>query len=419
MAELAVLHLSMLLKSRLVDQTGESLGRVEDLIVRLADGAYPPVTGLKARVAGRELFVAAGMITELKPGRVQLAGDQLNFGRFERRAREVLLRQDVLGHRLINVAGARLARANDIELAFVNDSWRVVGVDVSLRGPLRRLLPRKLGGRGAARTVLDWESIEPFVGHVPSSRLRMRFGKLAQLHPAQIADLVEAASHEEGEEIIRAVGADRELEADVFEELDPVHQVEFLHQRSDAEAANVLAKMGADDAADLLTELEQERREPVLSLLPKTQQRKVRTLLGFNPSTAGGLMNPDFLYLSERSTVKRALEEVRRSSLEPQELAVVFTHDSEKKLSGALAVAELVRADPEARLADIVQRRPVCLHPDADLPEVARELTDFNLTALPVVDEDEHVIGVVAVDDVLELIFPEDWRRRLSAFDNE
>ncbi|MGD0166412.1 MAG: CBS domain-containing protein [Gaiellaceae bacterium] len=417
--DLAVLHLTMLVKSKLVDRSGDTLGRIEDLIVRLADGAYPPVTGLKARVAGRELFVAAKLIGELKPGRVQLAGDQLNLGRFERRPREVLLSQDVLGHRLINVAGARLARASDIELAFVDGAWRVVGVDVSLRGPLRQLLPRRLGGRGAARTVLDWASVEPFVGHVPSSRLRMRFGKLAQLHPAQIADLVEAASHEEGEEIIRAVGADRELEADVFEELDPEHQVEFLHQRSDAEAANVLAKMGADDAADLLAELDQERREPVLSLLPKTQQRKVRTLLGFNPSTAGGLMNPDFLCLSERISVKRALEEVKRSGLEPEQLNVVFTCDSKKRLSGALAVAALVRADPETRLADIVQRKPVSLHPDADLPEVARELTDFNLTALPVVNEHEQVIGVVAVDDVLELIFPEDWRRRFAAFSGE
>jgi CBS domain-containing protein len=417
--DLAVLHLSMLLKSKLVDKSGDSLGRVEDLIVRLADGAYPPVTGLKARVAGRELFVAAKAIGELGPGRVQLAGDQLNLGRFERRPREVLLRQDVLGHRLINVAGARLARASDIELAHVDDAWRVVGVDVSLRGPLRRLLPRRLGGRSAARTVLDWASVEPFVGHVPSSRLRMRFGKLAQLHPAQIADLVEAATHEEGEEIIRAVGADRELEADVFEELDPEHQVEFLHQRSDAEAANVLAKMGADDAADLLAELEQERREPVLSLLPKTQQRKVRTLLGFNPSTAGGLMNPDFLCLSERASVKRALEEVRKSSLEPEQLTVIFTQDSKKRLSGALAAAALVRADPEAKLADIVERRPVSLSPNADLPEVARELTDFNLTALPVVNDHEQVIGVVAVDDVLELLFPEDWRRRFAAFSGE
>ena len=130
-------------------------------------------------------------------------------------------------------------------------------------------------------------------------------------------------------------------------------------------------------------------------------------------------MNPDFLSLSERVTVKRALEEVRKSPLEPEQLSVVITHDSEKKLSGALAIAALVCADPAARLADVVQRRPVRLHPDADLPEVARELTDFNLTALPVVDEEDHVIGVIAVDDVLEVMFPEDWRRRFSAFSNE
>jgi len=172
--------------------------------------------------------------------------------------------------------------------------------------------------------------------------------------------------------------------------------------------------MGADDAADLLAELDQERREPVLSLLPKTQQRKVRTLLGFNPSTAGGLMNPDFLCFSGRVSVKRALEEIKRSALEPEQLTVVFTSDSKKRLSGALAVAALVRADPEVRLADIVQRRPVSLHPDADLPEVARELTDFNLTALPVVNDEEQVIGVVAVDDVLELLFPEEWRPALQ-----
>jgi CBS domain-containing protein len=417
--DLAVFHLSMLIGSKLVYRSGDVLGRVEDLIVRLADGPYPPVAGLKVRVAGRELFVAIGVIDELTPGKVQLKTDQLSLGRFERRPREVLLRQDVIGHRLINVAGARLARANDIEIGFVEEAWRVVGVDVSLRGPFRRLLPRSLGGHGVVGTVLDWASVEPFVSHVPTSRLRMRFGKLAQLHPAQIADLVEAATHEEGEEIIRAVGADRELEADVFEELDPEHQVEFLRQRSDGEAAHVLAKMGADDAADLLADLEQERRESVLMLLPKSQQRKVRTLLGFNPSTAGGLMTPDFLYLSERSTVERALEEVRKAQIEPAQLNVVFTHDSKRRLSGALAVVQLLRADPQAKLADLVQRKPVCLRPEADLPEVARELTDFNLTALPVVNEEEQAIGVVAVDDVLELMFPEDWRRRLAAFSGE
>ena len=148
--------------------------------------------------------------------------------------------------------------------------------------------------------MVDWASIEPFVAHVPTSKLRIPYRKLSKLRPAQIADLVEAASHEEGEEIIEAVGQDLELEADVFEELDTEHQTEFVRSRSDAEAARLLSSMAPDDAADLIGDIDQERRLPILALLPEPQQRKVRSLLSYHPETAGGLMSPDFLCLSGR-----------------------------------------------------------------------------------------------------------------------
>ncbi|MCX6511568.1 MAG: magnesium transporter MgtE, partial [Actinobacteria bacterium] len=125
--------------------------------------------------------------------------------------------------------------------------------------------------------------MEPFVGHVPSARLRIPYRKLAKLHPAQIADLVEQASHEEGEEIIDVVRQDRELEADVFEELDTEHQVEFIETRSNEEAAGVLGRMGPDAAADLIVEVDQERRRAILELLPASQREKVRTLLTYHP----------------------------------------------------------------------------------------------------------------------------------------
>ena len=147
---------------------------------------------------------------------------------------------------------------------------------------------------------------------MPTARLRIPYRKLARLRPAQIADLVEAASHEEGEEIIKAVGLDRELEADVFEELDTEHQREFLRTRSDEEAARLLATMAPDDAADLIVDLDQERRLPVLEALPDRQQAKVRALLSYNPETAGGLMSPDFLALPERHVVSDALEAIAR-----------------------------------------------------------------------------------------------------------
>ena len=219
-------------------------------------------------------------------------------------------------------------------MARVDGRLEVVAVDPSPRVTLRRLLPRALGRRIPAGKVVDWASIEPLVAHVPTARLRIPYRKLARLHPAQIADLVEAASHEEGEEIIEAVGQDRELEADVFEELDDDHQVEFVSSRSDAEAARLLATMAPDDAADLIMQLDQERRLPVLALLPFAQQRKVRVLLNYNPETAGGLMSPDFLCLAETTPVRDVLDALRTSKAPPEALAVVFAQGADGPRDG-------------------------------------------------------------------------------------
>ncbi len=270
--------------------------------MRLADGGYPPVTGLKARIGGRELFVPVDKIASLQAGAVRLSGQKLNLGRFERRAGEVLLRQDVLGRKLVNVEAdpPRLVTANEIELACIDGWWRIVGVDPSAGAQLRRALPRALKGLIGDRPFLDWTDLEPFVGHVPSARLRFPHRKLAHLHPAEIADLVEAASHDEGEELIEAVGQDRELEADVFEELDEHHQLEFIRERPDQQVAAVVARMAPDDAADLIAEIDQERRGHILALLPPAGRHRIETLMEYNPATAGGLMSPDFIELARR-----------------------------------------------------------------------------------------------------------------------
>jgi CBS domain-containing protein len=410
------MHLSILLHSPLLDRTGERLGKVEDVIVRFADGGYPPVTGLKARIGGRELFVTVDKIASLEAGAARLSGQKLSLGRFERREGEVLLRQDVLGRKLVNVEAdpPRLVTAHEIELACIDGWWRVVGVDPSVRAQLRRALPKALKRTIGDRPFLDWTDMEPFVGHVPSARLRFSHRKLANLHPAEIADLVEAASHDEGEELIEAVGQDRELEADVFEELDEHHQLEFIRERPDAQVAAVVARMAPDDAADLIGEIDQERRGRVLALLPPTGRRRIETLMGYNPATAGGMMSPDFIGLPEGATVQDALDAVRRSTIAPGMLTSVYLQDGEGTLTGLAAVVTLLRSDPRAPLAKVAESQAESVHTDADLPEVARTMTDYNLAMLPVVDEQNRVVGVVTVDDVLELTLPAGWRRRFG-----
>jgi MgtE intracellular N domain/CBS domain/PRC-barrel domain len=409
-----ILHLSSLVGSPLRDSDGERLGRVEDVIVRLGGVGYPPITGFLVKVAGRTSYLGADRVSAIEDG-VVLRKAKLDLRHFERREEEVLLKRDVLDRQLINVDGARLVRANEIELADIAGSWRVVGVDTGPRGGLRRLLPRPLGQRIATGDFLDWASVEPFVGHVPTVRLRVPHPKLAKLHPAQIADLVEAASRREGEEIIQAVGEDdRELEADVFEELDDHHQREFLEDRPDEQVAEILSRMAPDDAADVAGELEEEHRERVLALLPASHRIKVRKLLGYDPAEAGGLMSPEFISLRRTTAAGEALDAVRLSKISPELLTAVFVCAPGGALEGSVPLASLLRAEPDRRLSALVKHDLPSLRADASFEEVARVMADYNLTCVPVVDEHEYMLGVVTVDDVLEAMLPRGWRRRFG-----
>ena len=410
-----ILHLSQVVGSPLRDADGGRLGKVDDLIVRLGGYGYPPITGILVTVASRTSFLSVERVAEIASTGVTLNKAKLDLRPFERRQEEVLLKRDLLDHQLINVEGARLVRANEIELALVVGSWRVVGVDTGPRGGLRRLLPKPLGAHIATGEFLDWAEVEPFVGHVPTVRLRVPHPKLAKLHPAQIADLVEAASRREGEEIIQAVGDDdRELEADVFEELDDHHQREFLEDRPDAQVAEILARMAPDDAADVIGELDEERREPVLALLPVGHRIKVRALLGYDPAEAGGLMSPDFVLLPGSSTSADALQAVRTSKIAPELLNVVYVRGPDGALAGSVPVTALLRADPGRRLEGEIKHEVPCLPPDASFEELARQMADFNLTSIPVVEDGKRMVGVVTVDDVLEAMLPRGWRRRFG-----
>jgi hypothetical protein len=410
-----ILHLSTVMGSPLRDSDGERLGKVQDVIVRLGGAGYPPITGFLVTVAGRTSYLGVERVSDIGADGVVLRKAKLDLRRFDRRPEEVLLGRDVLDRQLINVQGARLVRANEIELALIAGSWRVVGVDTGPRGGLRRLLPKPLGARIATGEFLDWAGVEPFVGHVPTVRLRVPHPKLAKLHPAQIADLVEAASRREGEEIIQAVGEDdRELEADVYEELDDQHQREFLEDRPDEQVAEILARMAPDDAADILGELDEDRREPLLALLGVGHRVKVRALLGYDPAEAGGLMSPDFVLLGDTTAAGDALESIRRSPIAPELLTAVFVSAPDGTLEGSIPVTALLRAEPGQRLEQLVKHESPCLRPDAPFEELARLMADYNLTAIPVVDEHERMVGVVTVDDVLEAMLPRGWRLRFG-----
>jgi CBS domain-containing protein len=410
-----ILHLSTFLRRPIFDQDGDRIGRVQDLVARLGDDPHPPIVGAVIRIEGRNLFVPIRKIGGRAQGRMTFEGRRVDLRRFERRPGELLLAEDLLARHLINLVRGRLIIANEIEIAQIDGKWEVVGVDPGRRPFFRRVLGQKMGQSIKAESIVDFASIEPFVAHVPSARLRIPYRKLSKLHPAQIADLVEQASHEEGEEIIEAVGLDRELEADVFEELDVTHQLEFLEGRSDVDAARLLSRMEPDNAADLINEIDQDRRLPILEHLPAAQQTKVRNLLSYNADTAGGMMNTDFVSVPATATVAEALEAIRTSLAPAESLHAVFVLDENGLPIGAASVAPLVRARGTELALSVARTQMTFVHPHWDLHRVARKMSDFNLTVLPVLDEEDgKMIGVITVDDLLEELLPQGWRREFG-----
>ncbi|MGI8492512.1 MAG: magnesium transporter MgtE N-terminal domain-containing protein [Acidimicrobiales bacterium] len=402
------MHLSALLGSPLLSPDGDAVGRVDDVIVRLRGGDYPVVTGLVANVGHRRVFVAVAQLAPLGEGRVALGAPKVDLRSFERREGEVLLREDILRHRLIDVTDIDLVRAWDLELAPTEEGWVLSRIDTR-RPP--RLLGR-LRHQDEPQTK-DWKAFEPLIGHAASITARSKFGRLGRLKPAQIADLLEEASRREGQEILGAVHSDPELEADVFEELHPDTANRLFGDRSDAEVADVIAHMRADDAADAVAELPQHRRQAVLDHLPPGTRTKVVTLLGFNAASAGGIMGVDLLCAPSEATVEEALRRVRlASSIQPEALVTVHAVDDDQRLMGTATIVGLLQADPEARLVDVVDADPVRVTADADVVDVTLLMADYNLMTVPVVDSANRLLGVITVDDVLEATIPEDRRRR-------
>ncbi len=404
-----LIHLSQLLHAPVVTPSGEAVGRVDDIIVRLrSPETYPLVTGIVAGVGGRRVFVGSRSIRRFEPDRVILVHNEIDLRRFERRHGEVLLRSDVLGYRLIDVTAGELVRAFDVELEDSGEGWVLARLDT--RRPPRLFGLLKTPGGQASR---DWKAFEPLIGHGQSIAVRRVFGRVTALKPAQIADLLEDANETEGGEILDRVRSFPDLEADVFEELEPDKASRLLDDMPDGEVAALLSRMRADDAADAIMDLRQSRRRRVLELMPAPQRTKVITLLGFNPDSAGGLMNVDIVCCGIWATAGEVLALIGTAqAVEPEALLQIHVLNDQGQLAGVVPVTALLQTHPADVVATLMDSNPIQVAPDAELADIAVLMADYNLHAIPVVDDGDRVLGVVTVDDVLKATIPDDWRRR-------
>jgi CBS domain-containing protein/sporulation protein YlmC with PRC-barrel domain len=407
-----MLYLSQVLGRPILDLEGERVATLKDVIVRLGEDDYPPVAGFVARYRRRDFFLSRWRISHFGEGGVRLNSDILDLAPFMRREGEVLLARDVLDKQLIDVDGKRVVRVNDVQIIEAANEWRVTGADVGLIGLWRRLAPSFLRPVRPVE-VIDWADVGYLGTQAATVQLKSSRGKLARLHPVEIARLAEAFSYQQGAEIVESL--DDETAAETLEEMAAERQAQILGDMDEERAADILEHMSPDEAADVLGDLPEGKAEDLLNLMEGEEQSDVAELLPYEDDTAGGLMTTEFVTVPRDLTVGDALARLREMAETPNMIYYLYVVETEGswKMAGVIALRNLILSDPSAPLEQVMRSDLQFAEPYDSAAEVAQKIAEYNLLALPVIDESGDILGIVTVDDAIEILLPKDWRQRL------
>jgi CBS domain-containing protein len=414
-----MVFLSEFLGAEVVDVEQRRVGRVRDVTATVIE-PYPVVTGivLSSRrgevVPWASVRTFAGREVALRPGSESSATVSANEG-------DIWLGRDVLDKQVIDTDGRRVVRVNDLQLVESSGKMLLVGADIGLRGLLRRL-GLESAGKSVARlfrrdlpmVLVSWDVVQPLQGESgPADAVRLRISgkRISKLHPADIADIVEELSARERSAIFAQLSD--EVAAETLEELEPDDQRSVIEHMDAERASEILEEMGPDEAADLLADLSEERARQLLELMETSDADDVRELLSFPEDTAGGLMTTEYVSVSVGLTAQECIEALRVLEPEAEHVYYVYVIDDEEHLIGVLSLRDLIVAHPETPIAEFIRRNVFTVKLEATRDEVTATMSKYNLMALPVVDDEDRLRGIITVDDALESVLPEGVRRRL------
>jgi CBS domain-containing protein/sporulation protein YlmC with PRC-barrel domain len=412
-----MIYLSRAVGRPVLDRTGEAIGTVADLIVAIGD-RYPPVTGLVVKTENRRIFIPWASVESLGAGGARLHTATIDIGKFLQRENEILLKADLLDKQIVDIDGRKVVRVNDVRLDEVEGSFRLVAVDVGASGLLRRLgieRPFRTIARSLRLPVedryIDWEDVDPVESTIAGVRLRVPHQGLAELHPADLATILEQLTPRDRAGVLAAM--DDEMVADAIEEMEPDAQVDVLEDLAPERAADVLEEMSPDDAADLVADLSDESREEILALMEDDEEAEVRELLGYPEDSAGGIMTTEYVAVTDELTAAQTIQRLRELEPDAETIYYVYVTDDAEHLVGVLSLRDLIVALPETPIRDVMKVEPVAVDILADQDEVAQVVARYNLLAVPVVDAHGVLQGIVTVDDAIDTVLPTAWKKRI------
>ncbi|HEX5543584.1 MAG TPA: CBS domain-containing protein [Micromonospora sp.] len=392
------------------DPNGDQVGRVRDAVIRVRSANRPPtVVGLVAEMPlRRRIFLSINRITSIESDAVMLGSGTLNLRRFERRPNELLVLEDLLDRRVL--IGPDTHPGTVVDVAMESDrrgEWSLTRVAV-------REQTGRLTRRGQLHQ-LEWDQVRGLIGLPDTQGTANLLAVLGELRPPDLANALQELPDARRNEIAAAL--DDERLATVLGELPERDQVEILAVLGRERAADVLDEMEPDDAADLLYELPRPEQEVLLELMEPDEADSVRQLLKYQPGTAGSVMTSEPIILPPDASVAEALARVREAALRPAVAAQVFvarpplTTPTGRYL-GIAHFQRLLREPPADLLGGVLDTGIDPLQPATPLPEITRRMATYDLVAMPVVDQQQRLVGAVTVDDVLDHTLPRDWRNR-------
>ena len=400
--------LARLAGTAVFDPNGDQLGKVRDAVATLrSNNQTPRILGFIVEVPPRKrIFIPITRVTSIDNGHVIITG-LLNMRRFEPRTNEISVLSEMLDQSVTLIETNEKVTIEDIgmELSKTGD-WFIEKVHVMRRGVgLRR--------RGASSTV-TWNEISGFTISETNQGVSNLLGTLSNLRAADLASVLHDLTVKRRAEVARAL--DDERLADVLEEMNEASRVELLAELEGERAADVLEEMDPDDAADLLREIGQEKAQTLLALMEPEDAEDVQRLMHYEDYSAGGMMTTEPIVLTADSTVAEALSRVRLSEVAPGLASQVFVcrqplETPTGRLMGVVHIQRLLREPPATLLGSILDSDIAPLVAETPLSEVSSYLASYNLLAVPIVDVNERLLGVVTVDDVLDHLLPENWRQ--------
>lgn len=409
-----MIYLSQLMGNPVYAADGEKIGSVSDLGIATGE-VFPRVTSLAFKGPGHTPFMISWRkyvdTYDEKEIHLKVPAVEIRFSYLQ--PDEVLIARDILNKQIVDTRGMRVVRVNDLKLSDTSSTQlRLLGAEVGARGILRSLSPAlehvalkvaRTFGHPIPERIIAWSYMDLVERDLSNVKLSVSHKTLDDMHPADIADIIERLDPRLRGQVFAQL--DDEQRAGAMAEFDDdAMAAELMGGMNEREASRMLSEMDPDDAAELVSELDYDKAEKLLRLMGVQEQRAIRQLLGYREDTAGRIMTSEFAALPEDKTAADAVELLRGLDEDFESVRYVYLSDEDNKLSGVVTLNALIVAEPETPLADICTREVITAGPEDDQEDVAEDIAKYNLLAMPVVADDGHLLGIVTVDDALDVL---------------